>query len=73
MYSCDMKPTSKTSIETQVPRPGRDFWNTENTRGTEKRRRLYDEQQLKRTEKQFNHRHTKRYRKNAAWTPDFSY
>ena len=28
MYSRDMKPTSKTSIETQVP--GRDFWNTEN-------------------------------------------
>ena len=51
MYSRDMKPTSKTSIETQVP--GRDFWNTENTRGTEKRQRLYDGQQLKRTEKQF--------------------
>ena len=33
MYSRDMKPTSKTSIETQVP--GRDFWNTENTSGTE--------------------------------------
>ena len=31
MYSRDMKPTSKTSIQTQVP--GRDFWNTENNRG----------------------------------------
>ena len=30
MYSRDMKPTSKTSIQTQVP--GRDFWNTENNR-----------------------------------------
>ena len=33
MYSCDMKTTSTTSIETQVP--GRDFSNTENTSGTE--------------------------------------
>ena len=48
MYSRDMKPTSKTSIETQVP--GSDFCNTENTRVTEKRWRLYDGQQLKRTE-----------------------
>ena len=39
----------------------------------QKRPRLYDGQQLKRTEKQLNHRDTKHYRKNAAPSPDFSY